>query len=144
MTSTRDLPYPSCHFDVRISAPGRSAGRVDRRGAAGGAPGFSEVLLPPLRAGQGDTDVAPSPLVLRRGYGGGLDLYEWWQQERAPGRARPREVLVDLLDEAGRPVTQWRFTGCRLVSYEFSSLNALESGLLMETVTVAFETVEMI
>jgi hypothetical protein len=129
------VPYGSYNFAVRISGTGRGRGRGD-------ALGFSEVVLPPLVVDDRGGD-APPRLVLRRGHTGSLELYEWWRRESDPKRRRPAEVVVDLLDDATRPVTRWRFSGCRLVSVSFSPLDALVSRPLIETAEIAYESVEM-
>ena len=46
-----------------------------------------------------------------------------------------------MLDDAGRGVTTWRFTGCHLVHLRFSPLDALESAVLIETAAISFATV---
>ena len=82
-------------------------------------------------------------LVLRRGYNGSLDLYEWWQQERSPKPGRGRRVTVDLLGDDGRPVTTWQFDGCRPVALEYSPLDAAESAIVFETITLTVTRTEM-
>lgn len=130
MAVERDRPYGSFHFQVTVGRRG-----LDCTG----------VVLPRFLVRADDlVDDAPAHLVLRRGYTGSLDLYEWWQQERQPKRGRGRRVTVDLLDELHRPVTTWRFDGCRPVALEYSPLDAAESALTIETITLTFDTVEMV
>jgi phage tail-like protein len=89
-------------------------------------------------------DDASPYLLLRRGFTGRLDLYEWWLQQRQPKRTAGRVVTVELLDEAHRDVgVTWRFTGCRPVALDYSPLDALASGLLIETARLAFDEVSM-
>ena len=53
-------------------------------------------------------------------------------------------MTVEVLDEAQREVgATWRFTGCRPVALDYSPLDALASGLLIETVTLSFDEVSM-
>jgi phage tail-like protein len=129
----RHDPYRSFNFRVAIGARSRATD------------GYSEVRLPVMAIGE---DVPESlatqrHLVLRRGYTGAADLREWWDRERlAPGQGRGRVVVVELLDETrGDPVTAWRFTGCRPVALHYSSLDALDSAVLVETIALAFEDV---
>ncbi|HEY4956392.1 MAG TPA: phage tail protein, partial [Caldimonas sp.] len=83
-------------------------------------------------------------LVLRRGATGALDLYAWWDQARR-GQAPPRRVVkVKLLDDDHATVLMtWRFRNVRPVSLAYSPLNALDGGILMETIELAFDAVEM-
>ena len=82
-------------------------------------------------------------LVLRRGATGALDLYDWWQAARS-GAKRGRVVTVKLLaDDRATVVMTWRFRNARPVALSYSPLNALDGSALMETIDLAFETVEM-
>lgn len=146
MAVQRDQPYGSFRF------------RVGLGGRARASEGFSEVRLPRflLRpavaagreagrdASSNDSVGGADHLVLRRGFSGGLDLYAWWDQERQSKRSRGRIVTVELLEESSHePVTAWRFTGCRPVALEYSPLNALESAVVVETIVLSFDHVEM-
>jgi phage tail-like protein len=133
MAVARDDPYRCFNFRVGIGGKSRAAD------------GFAEVRFPTMVVSREVPVVDASPyLVLRRGFTGRLDLYEWWLQQRQPKRTAGRIVTVELLDEAHREVgVTWRFTGCRPVALDYSPLDALASGLLIETATLAFDEVSM-
>ena len=145
MTTGRESPLGVCNFLVRVALLGPRGGRGDERELA-----FSEVVFPPLRLDRSPVGDDPDPriadqaanLVLRRGHTGSHELYEWWRAERDAERLRVREVTVVLLDETHRPVTAWRFTGCRVSSLEYTPLDALDSGVLMESLELSFKAVE--
>jgi phage tail-like protein len=124
---------------------------------AGKGGGFAEVIFAPF-AIPADAATPASPpgaavavaalanrLVLRRGATGALDLYDWWNQARR-GQAPPRRVVkVKLLGEDRATVLMtWRFRNVRPVSLAYSPLNALEGAILMETIELTFDDVEMI
>lgn len=121
--------------------------------AAGKGSGFAEVLFGPFAAKPGtalqplataiSTPVADR-LVLRRGATGALDLYAWWRQAR-DGRAPPRRtVTVKLLaDDHATVLMTWRFRNVKPVSLAYSPLDALDGAVLMETIELAFDDVEM-
>ena len=89
-----------------------------------------------------DRDVAGVELlVLRRGHTGSTELSDWWMHERDALLRGSHDVEVTVLDDAGRSVTTWRFTGCHLVDLRFSPLDALESTVLIETAAISFATV---
>ena len=143
MAVERDRPYGSFNFRVGLGGRGRAS------------EGFSEVRLPrfllrpDVTAGRDDGRVDgvgdSAHLVLRRGFSGGLDLYAWWDQERQSKRSRGRIVTVELLEESSHePVVAWRFIGCRPIALEYSPLNALESAVVVETIVLSFDHVEMI
>lgn len=103
----------------------------------------SEVVLPRLRVDTERPLVADesSRLILRRGHTGAQELYRWWRAERDREPRRVRLVAVDALDEHREPVTRWEFTGCRIVALEYSPLDAVRSGVLIEAVEVEFDEV---
>jgi phage tail-like protein len=137
MALLRERPYLNCHFQVDLG----------RGEAAGPLGGFAQVELPPLRVPVAPGTEAPQPppvLVLRRGVQGQLDLVDWWKkaaQGRAPQR---RTVTVELLNEDHSAVVMtWRFRGARPVSLRHGMLDALQPAVLMETVEIAFDSVEV-
>jgi phage tail-like protein len=123
---------------------------------AGKGGGFAEVIFAPFAIPAGAATAAPpsgataaaaalaNRLVLRRGATGALDLYDWWNQARR-GQAPPRRVVrVKLLGEDHATVLMtWRFRNVRPVSLAYSPLNALEGAILMETIELTFDDVEM-
>lgn len=133
---------------------GRSNFEVDWGGGASGVSrAFSEVVFPRFLAdagGDGDPPAieggaAPGDhLVLRRGATGALDLYDWWDRTRRGQLRRWRVVTVRLLGADARTVLMtWRFHRARPVALTYSPLLAMESGVLMETIEIAFARVEM-
>ena len=138
--AVRDRPLLNTNFVVEL--------------AAGKGSGFAEVLFGPFAAKPGtalqplataiSTPVADR-LVLRRGATGALDLYAWWRQAR-DGRAPPRRtVTVKLLaDDHATVLMTWRFRNVKPVSLAYSPLDALDGAVLMETIELAFDDVEMI
>jgi phage tail-like protein len=136
----RDRPYGNANFVVEFGA--------DKGG------GFAEVIFTPFTIAPGAGAPASAlaaagasianRLVLRRGATGALDLYAWWDQARR-GRAPPRRIVkVKLLGEDHATVLMtWRFRNVRPVSLAYSPLNALDGAVLMETLELAFDDVEM-
>ena len=137
MPLQRDRPYGNANFLVDF-------GDGDAHSAAGG---FSEVIFPVFAAEQrdGGESAAPARLILKRGFLGSLDLYKWWHKARE-GRAPKKKTLhVRLLAEDHETVVAvWRFREARPVSLSYSPLNANESGVLLETIEIAFERMEML
>jgi len=139
-TSSQDrgadmTPVPSCHFRVEI---------VDGNGHAVEI-GCAEVLFPPLAAhAEAQSPPAEEHLVLRRATGGDRTLHDWWAKAcrgRAPQR---RSVRVTLLaPDHERAVRRWRFRNARPASLHYSPLNATTSALAMESLAIAFDSVEI-
>ena len=142
-TASRDQPHINANFLVEFGA--------------GKGGGFAEVIFAPF-AIPADAATPASPpgaavavaalanrLVLRRGATGALDLYDWWNQARRGQAPRRRVVKVKLLAEDHTTVLMtWRFRNVKPVSLAYSPLNALEGGVLMETIELTFDDVEMI
>ena len=115
--------------------------------------GFAEVVFGAFTAKPGaalpsvamtTTSPVPDRILLRRGATGALDLYPWWRQAR-DGRAPPRRtVTVKLLaDDHATVAITWRFRNARPVSLAYSPLDALDGAVVMETIELAFDDVEM-
>ncbi len=131
MATARHIPYGNSNFLVDF-------GQGD---ALSTASGFFEVAFPPFTTASGG---AGAPLILRRGVTGHLDLYSWWDGARRGKDLEGRRLQVSLLPEDGAStVLTWTFHGARPVSLEYSPLNALDGSVLMETLSVAFESVEV-
>lgn len=136
MADTRDEPHTGGRFLVAI-------GEHDGRDAAAG---FAEVVFPPFghhRERQPPPDGDGPTLVLRRGVTGRLDLYTWWDAARRERTPPTRTVTVQLLGHDHAVVMTWRFLRAWPVTLSYSPLNAMDGGVVMEQVTLAFERVEM-
>jgi len=145
----RDRPHGSAHFLVEI-------GRSNARAAEAG---FFEVIFPPFAVAHaaprnrvedaaataaGAVVPANDCLVLRRGATGALDLYAWWDAARRGEAPRRRVVTVKLLaDDLRTVVLTWRFRNARPLRLSYSPLCAIDGGVLMETIELAFDAVEM-
>ncbi len=121
--------------------------------------GFAEVIFPnfvvdqpegrprpqvPRPVEQADV-AAANRLVLKRGVMGSMDLYAWWDEARKGTAPRRRTVKIQLLGEdQSTVVLTWRFDNVRPVSLSYSPLRAMESGILMETLILEFDRMEML
>jgi hypothetical protein len=133
----RDRPLLNANFVVEIGASKGSGFAEVVFGAFTAKPGAA---LPPTATAAAIAD----RVLLRRGATGSLDLYAWWRQAR-DGRAPPRRtVTVKLLgDDHATVLMTWRFRNAKPVSLAYSPLDALDGSVLMETIELAFEDVEM-
>jgi len=138
---------------ARHDRPLLNANFVVELGAGKGS-GFAEVVFAPFAAAP-EAAHAPSlaaaatapvanRIVLRRGATGALDLYDWWRQARDGRAPRRRTVTVKLLaDDHASVLVTWRFRNVKPVSLAYSPLDALDGTVLMETIELAFDDVEM-
>jgi hypothetical protein len=140
-TERRDRPFLNTNFSVTLEAPDSVSRSM----------GFCEVVLPELPVRQpakgvaAESEVTVPRLVLRRGFDGATDLRDWWKDTRRRKTPRTRTVIVRLLaEDCATVVATWIFSGVRPVSLAYSPLHASEAAVLMETVTLEFEAVELL
>jgi phage tail-like protein len=149
MAVRRDRPYGNSNFLVDFG------GGESRSVTAG----FAEVIFPHFTVDGADRHQAESiaregaepiatsvgnRLILKRGFIGALDLYAWWNESRQGKAPARRTVKIELLSEDQSTVAiTWSFQNVRPVSLSYSPLRAIEGGIVMETVELAFDSVEM-
>ena len=149
MAVMRDRPYTNSNFLVEFR---------DEDGYSMTA-GFAEVIFPPFTIEQAaprqgepivSQDVEATAantgnhLVLKRGQSGDLDVYAWWHDARQGKTAKRRTLKIELLSEDHSTVVlTWHFQNVYPVSLSYSPLRAMEGSIVMESVELAFESVEM-
>lgn len=153
MAVLRDRPYGNSNFLVDF-------GEGDSRSLTAG---FVEVIFPQFtsqftleHAGRGPDAPVDSPiaepanatagnrLVLKRGLIGALDLYDWWNSARHATPPKRRTVKIELLSEdLTTVVLTWHFRNAYPVSLSYSPLRAVDGGIVMESVELTFESMEM-
>jgi phage tail-like protein len=149
MAVMRDRPYTNSNFLVEFR---------DEDGHSTTA-GFAEVIFPPFtieqtaprrgkqsnsRSGEPVDVTAGNHLVLKRGQSGDLDLYAWWHGARKAKTTKRRTLKIELLNEdQSAVVLTWHFKDVYPVSLSYSPLRAMEGGIVMESVELAFKSVEM-
>ena len=143
MAVQRDNPYPNFNFVVdlglgdevhfaEVELPGAEIETIEYRE---GAERTNASRKLPGRVRYGN-------VVLRRGVTGSLALWQWFR-ETSQGRQVRRDVTVTLLDEARNPVQQWRFRDAWPTKYDPSDLNAKGNEVLIETLELAVESIEV-
>lgn len=144
MAVQRDNPYPNFNFSVDIGA---SVGEI---GFAEAEIPSAEIAVIEYREGGAHTSavrklpgrVTYGNVVLHRGIDGGLSLWEWFKETR-DGNLSRRNVTVTLLDETRNPVQTWRFRDAWPVKYVTSDLNAQGNEVVIETLELAHEGLEI-
>ena len=131
---TRDQPCAGANFLV-------SFGAGDARSASAG---FSEVIFPTFTLDPPAATAPEQTLLLKRGVTGSLDLYAWWNKARHGKAPQRRTVKVELLAEDHENVVMtWLFRNARPVSLAYSPLNALQVSVVIETLELAFDRIEV-
>ena len=148
MAVFRNVPYPAANFVVDLGT-----------GTTGPAAAVAEVVLPEARVqvveyrsgNDKDNSVHKVPstteytnLILRRGVLGALDWYDWWNQVRNGDQTAVRNIVIQLQDEARTgPVLTWKFLHARPVGHQYSPLIGQGPDVLIESLEIAFERVEI-
>ena len=110
--------------------------------------GFCEVIFPEFRVDAPkslpDGSSRSQFLILRRGVTGTLDLYAWWNGGRKGKAPKERTVKIALLAEDHSTVVfTWYFRKARPVSLAYSPLNAMQGTVMIESIELAFDSMEM-
>jgi phage tail-like protein len=136
-------PYRNFNFVVEIDGVERA--------------GFSEATLPSAaldvveyREGADKTSVSRKlpgrlrlgTLVLRRGIGDDLALWQWFRTV-ADGELDRRNVAVILLDATRQPVRRWLLHDAWIVKIEGPELNAKGNEVAIETLELTCERLEV-
>ncbi len=149
MATLRDRPYPGFNFLVDLGD-----GNTD-----GPQAGFEEVILPEVwvdvieyRNGN-DKENSTHKLtglehcgnaILKRGMIGSLDLYRWYDQIRNGDQKAFRTVTIHLQSEDHTQVVQtWKLLRARITKHTAGPLNAKSKHVVLETVELACERVEV-
>jgi len=143
MTVLSDQPYGNANFRVEIDGIERSH--------------FFEIQLPDLgleiaEYREGVDAVEPiqrliarprlGNLILRRGFRGETELYQWWQRN-ASGQIDRRNLSVILLNSEMIEVARWNMSRAIPVRLSYSPLDGLDGSPLLETLELAVEIVSL-
>jgi phage tail-like protein len=143
MPQRRDDPYLNFNFVVEIDG-------IE-------AAGFRDAELPgahieavAYREGTDKTSAARllpgrveyDRVVLRRGFAGDPRLFEWWLAV-ADGNITRRNVSIALLDEERREVARWLLRRAWPAKWVGPQLHALGNEVVVETLELAHEGVEL-
>jgi len=81
--------------------------------------------------------------VLERGVTTADDEFFRWMIAASAGPAERRDIRVSLLDAQHQPTLTWRLRNTFPVALEWSVLDAQSSGVLIETLRLAVETMDV-
>jgi len=142
-TTARDDPYGRFNFLVELDGVAK-AGFSEVEGLGG------EVDVVAYREGADRTNalrllpglVRYPRVVLRRGFGGDAELFEWWKTVR-DGAAERRDISIVLLDEKREPVARWLLRRAWPAKWEGPVLNAKTSEVAIESLELVHEGIEL-
>jgi phage tail-like protein len=143
MPQRRNDPYLNFNFRVEIdgveSAGFRDVelpeGRIEAVAYREGTDKTSAARLLPGRVEYGR-------LVLRRGFAGNPDLFQWWQAV-LQGNLDRKNVSVVLLDEQRQEVARWQLRRAWPAKLDPGSLHGLGNEVVIETLELAHEGIEL-
>ena len=143
MAVQRDNPYANYNFAVDIGLGDNTwfaeveipAGEIEVIEYREGADKTSAARKLPGRVRYGNA-------VLRRGISGRTELFEWWKAVR-DGAIDRRNVVITLNDEQQNPVQRWVLRNAWPTKYDPGDLNAKGKEVVLETVELAVEGIEI-
>jgi phage tail-like protein len=143
VATQRENPYPNFNFVVEVGGGPEIAFAEAEIPAA-------EIAVIEYREGADRSNavrklpgrVAYGNVVLRRGIDGGLDLWRWFKEVRDGNLAR-RDVTITLLDEKREPVQRWLIRDAWPTKYDPSDLKAKGNEVVIETLELAVEGIEV-
>ena len=133
--------YPPVGFHFKVDFEGTDGSFQEVSGLS------AEVTVEELTAGGENTFIHKLPtrtkygnLILKRGFINDSDLIEWLTDSIENFIFKPRLVNVSLLDENHKVIAQWTFSGAYPVKWAISDFKAMENGLVIETIELAYQT----
>jgi len=83
-----------------------------------------------------------SNLVLKRGMIKSSELYDWFKQTKQ-GIIERKDITVSVLNEEREPWAIWKLTNCWPTKYSGSTLNAKGNEIVIETIEITAEEVNV-
>jgi phage tail-like protein len=139
----RENPYANFNFVVQVDGgPEIAFAEVELPAAAIAVIEYREGADPSIAARKLPGRVHYGNVVLRRGVDGGLALWQWFR-ETSQGQLQRRNVTITLLDEKREAVQRWLLRDAWPAKYESSDLNAKGNEVVIETLELAVESIDV-
>ncbi|MEW8692893.1 MAG: phage tail protein [Candidatus Thiodiazotropha endolucinida] len=144
MAIQSETPYGAFNFLVSIGGDDPQ----DARAGFSEISGLSmEVQVIEYRAGNDRTEspvnlpglTRYSPVTLKRGLIGSLDLYEWITESAQSGPGNRRNVTIHLLNDEQQPAFTWKLRNAWVSKYSMSDLDASSNDIAMEAIEIVHE-----
>lgn len=145
-SAQRREPFPNYRFRVEIDGVSQA--------------NFCEVLIPEsssqvieIREGSDAASyirkqaglVSCGNLVLKWGLTNSMELYNWRKMvEQGKTSQIKRNISVVLLDEEANEAARWNFLNAWPCKYKAPDLNSLGNGVAIETLELAFESIQRV
>jgi hypothetical protein len=124
-------PFGTGSFSVEIAAGDAGEPAIES--------GFASVGFPDFGVEHDST----AHLVLRRAVTGTRELYAWWDKARSGGKAA-RDVRIRLIGaDREQVVMAWTFRAARPVLLSHTPLDANAPGLMLETLALTFDRMDV-
>jgi hypothetical protein len=106
--------------------------------------GVCEVVLPKLQRTAGTLDQGLQPhLILRRGVTRDPALVAWWRETLAGIDILPRTVTISVLAADDQVAVKWTISAAIPEAFSYSTLNALNADVLIESLELSFERADI-
>ena len=140
-----DYPFVNFHFKVTFLGVGAVSGDFNSRWQS--IDGLKMSMTPEMYSEGGEnrfkhhllTRPTYGPLVMKRGLFSNVELYLWFEAAFKASVVVPTNLIISLLDEEHQPVTNWSVINAIPTSLEVSSLDAMKSEAVIETMTMNYQ-----
>ncbi|MCI4670770.1 MAG: phage tail protein [Bacteroidia bacterium] len=84
-------------------------------------------------------------LFEKKGSGKGIDLLGWIMKtfQNGGNNLMKKDVIVTLANESGNPLIAFKYKKAWVKQWQLGDFNAMESSLAIETITLAFQSMEI-
>jgi len=146
----RTAPYPSYNYIVNLNGPRNPEQLLGGFSDVSGL--TTETHISEYRDGnEAESHVRKVPgshkvgdVTLKRGIVDSSDLWDWINQTQTTGVAAQRDVVIQLRDEAGIPVQQWKLRNVVPMKYTGPTLAGKGGGeVAMEELVLSAEGFEI-
>ena len=149
MATLRERPYVQFNFLVDLGdgvTDGPQAGFQELSGIG------MEVTVSEYRCGNAKENSVmkitgmnkSTPVTMKRGVIGSLNLYQWLDQIRNGDQKAMRTVTIHLQNEDHTQIVQtWKLMRARIIKHTRGPLNAKGTDVAMEELVLAYERLEM-
>jgi phage tail-like protein len=136
-------PHVTHLFDIIIG--GITKGRFQEFSGLSGSNEIFEIKEGGLnsRVHKFVTRSSAGDITLKRGFVNDRSLFDWFTRTAYHSLTQRRDGIVAMMDDNNRPVCYWFFSGAFPTKWEGPTLNAGQSAIAVESITLVCEEVRL-
>ena len=137
--------YPLVSFHFSVQWGGSKIGFSEVSGLSiehelieyreGSSPEYTTIKMPGLKKF--------SNIILKRGSCKGDNEFFSWTNSITSSKVERRDIIISLLNEDQSPVLIWTLNNAWPISLKFAELNAMKSEVLIESLEIAYQGINL-